>query len=57
MWLPKQLNPDLPLGEPTTAEFLCEANHIIPLGNKRCVLRGTYAGPGLVLWHAIRSQT
>lgn len=28
--LPKQLNPDLPLGEPTTAEFLCEANHIIP---------------------------
>lgn len=57
VWLPMQLNPDLPLGEPTTAEFLCEANHIIPLGNKRCILRGTYAGPGLVLWHAIRSQT
>lgn len=59
LWLPKQLNPGLPLGEPTTAEFLCEANHIIPLGNKRCILRGTYAGPGpgLLLWHTIRSQT
>lgn len=29
---------------------------LFPLGNKRCILRATYAGPGLILRHVIRSQ-